>query len=425
MKLEQYLLVDPIIIMKKAIQSLLLLVFLVAKTVAQDFYQGPTPETVFTAAPEQAFLKEFNEKFKENFDVKTQYAKAQATNVDGWEMNLFTARQAQQTFYKDYPQASQLSEHFKKYVEATIRWNYWHLLMAWPIVRANTQASQQTVPSLPSIMLEGFDESKVNDETALITEPYRNFLFYYVTYFNSKARNFAKYTPTDAHKMLPEKAGYARMHLSGKPYQYTLTRLLLENCEKAVPSSVRDVMAMLTATPNPTAYADLVRARCGEVLARKDEPKPEAAPKKKPVNPNVFSFVDQQGETVTLDDYKGKVVYLDIWASWCGPCIGEIPHSKKLHERFSKKQLEKVVFLYVSIDDSDANWKNAMQKHQLPGDQGWSKGGWRSRIVQYFGVQSIPRYILIDKKGNMADLNAKRPSSADAIYQDILKLLED
>ncbi|GAB3337587.1 hypothetical protein GCM10027299_48840 [Larkinella ripae] len=391
---------------------------------AQDWYPGPKPETVFTAPADRAFLNDFNAKFNVYFDANTQYVKAQTIPVDGWEMALFSARKAQLAFYKEHPQAGQLSGNLKKYVENSIRWNYWHLLLAWPIVRTNAQASQQTVPSLPTVMLDGFDETKVNDETAMVAEPYRNFLFYYVTYFNSKARNFAKYSPADGHRMLPEKAGFARQHLSGRPYQYALTRLLLENCENAVPSSVREVFATLTATPNSASYADLVRAKCGEVMAKKDEPKPEVAVKKKPANPNGFSFQDQNGESVTLEDYKGKVVYLDIWASWCGPCIGEIPHSKTLHERFTKKQLEKVVFLYVSIDDSDVNWKNALQKHQLPGNQGWSKGGWRSRIVQYFGIQSIPRYILIDKKGNMADLDAKRPSSADAIYQDILQLLE-
>ncbi|GAB3921499.1 TlpA family protein disulfide reductase [Larkinella terrae] len=411
--------------MKKIALLLLLFSGLVTNGFSQDIYPGAKPETLFTAAVEQRFLREFTEKFKSDFDAPAQYAKAQTLGVDGWEMNLFTARKAQQAFYKDYPQAGQFSENFKRYVENCIRWNYWHLLMAWPIVRTNVQATQQTVPSLPAVMLEGFDESKVNDETAMTSEPYRNFLFYYVTYFNSKARNFAKYTQNDLDKILPEKAGFARQHLSGLPYQYTLTRLLLDNCEKAAPSSVRTVFAALTATPNSATYADLVKARCGAVMARKDEPKPEVAAKKKAVDPNVFSFVNQNGESVTLDDFKGKVVYLDVWASWCGPCIGEVPHSKKLYERLTKKQLEKVAFLYISIDDSETNWKNAVKTHQLPGEQGWSKGGWRSRIVQYFGIQSIPRYILIDKKGQMADLNAKRPSSAEAVWQDIMKLLDE
>ncbi|MFC5408493.1 TlpA family protein disulfide reductase [Larkinella bovis] len=409
----------------KPIVPLLLFIIQCAIVRAQDIYPGPRPETVFTTTTEHGFLTEFTNKFQADFDVPTQYEKAKNLGVDGWEMSLFTARQAQLAFYRDHPQTTRFSGNFRQYIENCIRWNYWHLLLAWPIVRTNAQATQQTVPALPTVMLEGFDALNVNDENAMLAEPYRNFLFYYVTYFNSKARNFAKYTATEAHKILPEKAGFTRQHLSGKPYQYALARLLLDQCDKSAPSSVREVFATLTATPGSAAYAERVNERCGAVMARKDDPKPEASAKKKPIDPNIFSFVNPNGEAVTLEEYKGKVVYLDIWASWCGPCIGEIPHSKQLHERFSKKQREKVVFLYVSIDDSETNWKNALQKHQLPGDQGWSPGGWRSRIVQYFGLNSIPRYILIDKKGNMADLNAKRPSSADAIYQDILKLLDD
>lgn len=411
--------------MKLLLPLIILFVSWRPNAAAQDIYAGPRPETVLTAAADQAFLKEFGEKFKADFDAPVQYAQALTTTVDGWEMKLFTARKAQRAFYQEHPQVAQLSEACKKYVENGIRWNYWHLLLAWPIVRSNAQATQPAVPSLPAIMLEGLDELKVADEAALLAEPYRNFLFYYVTYFNSQARNFAKYGPNDGHRMLADKADFAHQHLSGKPYQYALARLLVENCEKAVPSAVRDVFALLSATPNSTGYTDPVKARCGEVMARRDDPKPEPAAQKKAVDPAVFSFLNQQGETVTLDDYKGKVVYLDVWASWCGPCIGEIPHSKALHARFSKKQLEKVVFLYVSIDDSDVAWKNALQKHQLPGDQGWSKGGWRSRIVQYFGIQSIPRYILINRNGQVAELDAKRPSSADAIFQAIVKLLED
>ncbi len=391
---------------------------------AQDIYPGPRPETVLTAPTDQAFLKEFNEKFKADFDAPAQYAKAQAMTVDGWEMNLYTARKTQRAFYQEHPQAPQLSEALKRYIENCIRWNYWHLLLAWPIVRPNAQTSQQTGPSLPAVMLEGFEEAKVADEAALLAEPYRNFLLYYITYFQRKARSFASYPPADKHRMLTDKADFARQHLSGKPYQYALARLLVDECGNAVPSSVREVFAMLSATPNSTVYTDAVKVRCGAVMAHKEEPKPEAVAQKK-ADPNVFSFVNQQGAAVTLEDYRGKVVYLDIWASWCGPCLVEMPHSKQLHERFTKKQLENVVFLYVSIDDSEGNWKSALQKHQLPGDQGWSKGGWRSRIVQYFGIQSIPRYILLDKKGQVADLNAQRPSSANAIYQDIVKLLEE
>ncbi len=392
---------------------------------AQSIYQGPKPETLFTTVAEQAFLTDFTAKFKTDFDATSQYAKLQTTGLDAWEMGLFDTRKAQSAFYKSYPQASQFSAAFNKYVEACIRWNYWHLLLAYPIIRGNTQATLSSLMSLPSIMVEELATLPVNDETVLPAEPYRNFLFFYVTYFNSKARNFVKYTPTDIQNSMTDKATFANQHLTGKPYRYALARLLVENCDKATPSSVRDVFGILGKTPSSAEYVAVVKARCGEAMSRKDEPVVAVADKKKPVDPNVFSFANQNGESVTLDDFKGKVIYLDVWASWCGPCRAEFPFSRQLHERLTKKQKEQVVFLYLSIDDTEAAWKKALNTLQLPGEQGWSKGGWLSRTAKYFDIKSIPRYILINKTGQVADSDAKRPSMADAIWQDILKLMNE
>ncbi|MBN8820728.1 MULTISPECIES: TlpA disulfide reductase family protein [unclassified Spirosoma] len=390
-------------------------------SLAQSLYQGPQPETLFTSAAEKEFLTEFANKFKADYDAPSQYAKLQATGIDAWEMSLFDARKAQLAFYKSHPKENTFSDAFRKFIDARIRWNYWHLLLAYPIIRGNAQPSLASLNALPSVMTEELASLTVNDEAALPADSYQNFLFYYVTYFNAKARNFVKYTTADIQTSLPDKASFARQRLTGKPYQYALARLLVENCEKATPSSVRDVFNLLNATPNAAGYATAVKARCGEVMARKDEPVATAS-KKRTIAPNTFSFVNQSGEPVILDDFKGKVVYLDVWASWCGPCRAEFPFSKQLQERLTQKQKEQIVFLYLSIDDNEDIWKRALNTLQLQGEQGLSTGGWKSRTVQYFGIQSIPRYILINKKGQIVDDNAKRPSMTDALLQDILKL---
>ena len=399
-----------------------LLLWLISFTfsLAQSIYQGPQPEVLFKSTPEKAFLNEFTAKFKNDFDAPGQYAKFTDTNIDVLEMKLFDARKTQLAFYKAYPQAGQFSDAFKQYVEACIRWNYWHLLLAYPIIRGNAQTAQAKLMSLPSVMVDELATLNVNDDAALSAEPYQNFLFFYVTYLNSKVRNFVKYTPTDIQSSLSNKAAVARQRLTGRPYQYALARLLVENCDKTTPSSVREVFGLLSGTPNSAGYATAVKARCGEVMNRKDEP---VASKKKAVDPNTFSFTNLNGEPVTLDAFKGKVVYLDVWASWCGPCRAEFPFSKQLQERLSQKQKEQVVFLYLSIDDNEDVWKRALNSLQLLGEQGITKGGWNSRTVQYFGIQSIPRYILINKKGQVTEPDAKRPSTSDAILQDILKLI--
>lgn len=403
---------------------LLFCLFGTVRVFAQSIYQGPQPEAMFTAAAEKAFLAEFTTKFKVDFDAASQYAKLNSTGLDAWEMILFDARKAQSAFYKAYPQADQFSAGFKQYIEACIRWNYWHLLLAYPVIRGNAQTTQANLMSLPSVMVEELTSLKVNDESALPAEPYQNFLYVYVTYFNSKARNFAKYTTADIQTSLTDKAALARQQFSGGPYQYALARVLVENCNKATPSSVRAVFDLLNKTPNSSGYINVVKARCGEVMARKDEPVVAKA-KKREIDPKTFSFTNLAGDPVILDDYKGKVVYVDVWASWCGPCRAEFPYSKQLQERLTPKQKEQVVFLYLSIDDTEEVWKRALNTLGLVGEQGFSKGGWNSKTVQYFGIQSIPRYILINKKGQVTDENAKRPSMTDAILNDILTLVNE
>jgi thiol-disulfide isomerase/thioredoxin len=155
-------------------------------------------------------------------------------------------------------------------------------------------------------------------------------------------------------------------------------------------------------------------------MAKKDE----EVVKKKDDGKKWFKAVTPKGDTLSLADLKGKVVYLDFWASWCGPCRGEFPFSKQLHDKLTDKQKKQVVFLYISIDEVADNWKKAMEVLKLDnGTNIHSIGGWESPAAKFFKLQSIPRYMLMNKKGEIVDSNAKRPSDS-AIMNDILKLLE-
>ena len=91
---------------------------------------------------------------------------------------------------------------------------------------------------------------------------------------------------------------------------------------------------------------------------------------------------------------------------------------------FDEKQLKQIEFLYISIDASEEAWKNAAARLGLEGKLAISPGNWSSAIAKYFGITSIPRYMLINKKGEIVDLNAKRPSSGQQIYDDIVRLLQ-
>jgi thiol-disulfide isomerase/thioredoxin len=131
-----------------------------------------------------------------------------------------------------------------------------------------------------------------------------------------------------------------------------------------------------------------------------------------------FAFKTLEGKDTKLSDLKGKVVYLDFWASWCGPCRGEMPHAKKIKEQF--KDRNDVVFLYVSIDDKEEAWKKGITAMDISGIHTRTPG-WSGEIAKLYQVQSVPAYFLIDKKGNFVTKKTPRPSQTE----ELIKLIKD
>ncbi len=119
-----------------------------------------------------------------------------------------------------------------------------------------------------------------------------------------------------------------------------------------------------------------------------------------------FELKDVEGKTVKLSDFKGKTVYIDFWASWCGPCIQEIPAAKELKDKYKKKK--NLVFLYISVDQEKDDWLAALKKHKLKGNHLINNE--ESNPAQAYGVRFIPFFVIIDKNGNFAKYPAKRPS---------------
>lgn len=129
-----------------------------------------------------------------------------------------------------------------------------------------------------------------------------------------------------------------------------------------------------------------------------------------PVFENYENFA---GGTTSLSDLKGKYVYIDIWATWCGPCKREIPNLKALENDFHGKNIE---FVSISVDNVDgrrgshASWLEMVKAEQLGGVQLFADKDFNSQFIQDYGINSIPRFILIDPAGNIVNSNAMRPS---------------
>lgn len=136
-----------------------------------------------------------------------------------------------------------------------------------------------------------------------------------------------------------------------------------------------------------------------------------------------FSGITTAGTTLSLSSLKNKVVYIDVWATWCGPCIQEMPASKVLRKSFEKN--DKVVFLYISIDSDQQAWKKYLEENaDFKGEHiNQPRGEQFQSFWKNYQFSSIPRYMLIDQEGKLVDANADRPSSG-RIETAIQRLLE-
>jgi thiol-disulfide isomerase/thioredoxin len=134
-----------------------------------------------------------------------------------------------------------------------------------------------------------------------------------------------------------------------------------------------------------------------------------------------FDFENHKGGKTTLESLKGKYVYVDLWATWCGPCRAEIPSLKKMEEMYHGKNIE---FVSVSIDAQKdyEKWKTFVTEKALTGTQLYAAKANETEFVKAFEVNSIPRFILIDPKGIVVDADAKRPSDP-RLQEQLNKLL--
>ena len=135
-----------------------------------------------------------------------------------------------------------------------------------------------------------------------------------------------------------------------------------------------------------------------------------------------FDYINFNGGKTKLEDLRGNYVYIDIWATWCGPCRAEIPYLQKVEQKYHDKN---IAFVSISIDEEKdfEKWRKLVADKQLGGIQLIADKNWNSDFVTTFGINAIPRFILIDPKGIVIDANAARPSEPN-LQEQLDKLLK-
>lgn len=134
--------------------------------------------------------------------------------------------------------------------------------------------------------------------------------------------------------------------------------------------------------------------------------------------PKFSNYKDYKGGTLSLDDLKGKYVYIDLWATWCGPCKAEIPYLKAVEKKYHDKNIE---FVSISVDEvkDHEKWKAMVKDMELTGTQLITENGFESLFTKACKIESIPRFMLIDPQGKI--ISAQAPSPSD---EQLTKLFE-
>ena len=184
----------------------------------------------------------------------------------------------------------------------------------------------------------------------------------------------------------------------------------------------KGLLAMLKKNPkNPEINAALMRIASNAETEKaklwlkqiaENGPDPEAAqakgklwrlgdPTGKPLHIK-FNAID--GKTVDTDKLKGNVVLIDFWATWCGPCVAELPNVKKTYAKYHEKGFE---IIGISLDQSRDKLSKFVEKEKMTWPQYYDGKGWRNEFAVKYGIQGIPAMWLINKKGNLVDMKAR------------------
>lgn len=245
----------------------------------------------------------------------------------------------------------------------------------------------------------------VKKEPKVVHSAYNDFIYFYIA--DHKMRN-----RSGSENALLGSINYAKEQLPTAVAHRAIAHLLKDQIQVA---STRDDFEMLKEQMDLLAEQSETESYV-EYLKYNYKQKAVLAPGSPAPN---FTLKDIDGNEISISDYKGKVVVIDFWGTWCGPCKRELPYSRKIEEHFADR--DDVVFVFVALErGSREYWKDFVLSNDLPGVHLYSSNS--NTSLQPYKITSVPRYVLLDKEGNIFDAFASRPSQN--MQTQISKVLE-
>ena len=325
----------------------------------------------------QKTSEEFSELMKENKTLRKDFLK----NSDHYEM---------------------LDEDFVDYMKNAIRYAYYSYLMMYPHV-IERFLGEEKAAEIPEEYFSFLEKENLFNEDLIDIKEYRDFIENYVGYATSDIPY-----GDGLGSIYNMQFNYVKDNFTGKNREYLLSKLAymslsiddFKESELLYKEYIELVEAGVNQNVVTTVYENILGLLPGN-------PAPD------------FTLYDIDNEPVSMSDFLGKVVYLDFWASWCGPCMREVPFAKELKERM--KDQEDLVFLYISIDTNPDEWKKSVYENEIKGVH-LNVPGRMHEVPASYNVRFIPTFYVIGRDGKIFDNKPPRPSNEN-VDSIILKAL--
>lgn len=328
--------------------------------------------------------------------VGDRFMAEQIRTADPQTFSMLADSVALQKFsFLDSRKAShELSQTFVHFIESQILYDKYQKLVEYPLMQQRL-GQLDALPVMPEGYFDFLNREDIFDSSRLSSPVYVNFLMSYLSYYQQhhgiamqpdeslNAFNFRL-----SAQAIPGPSGeYLQAVWLSREFNYgeleTAKTMYTEFKENSNEASFKQAV-----TDTYKAITDL----------NPGNPAPD------------FTMTDIHGEQVSLSDFRGKVVYLDFWASWCGPCMREMPYFRELKERMADQ--DDLVYLYISIDTDQQAWRNAVERNQITGVHLNTPGRERG-VPALYNVKWIPTFFIIDRDGNIYDNRPPKPSDPE------------
>lgn len=283
------------------------------------------------------------------------------------------------------------TDRFVKMEEGRITYFYASGLLMYPI--SHLYLTGDTTSVLGKDYYEAVREYFVEDEDLVDIDEYRGYIIESAHIFDEENKNERKLYPKTVAEM-----NYIGEHFNrDKVRQALIHHLAFTYVEGNGTEGIADLQNVYYAYVSDPLMNDAFKKACAKWdITAPGRPSPD------------FSGVDINGKTYTLKDFRGKYVYIDIWATWCAPCRQEQPYLKRLEEKMRGRN---ITFLSLSIDSDKAKWKERVKSGELCGTHLYIGRG--SKFQKDYKIEGIPHFILLDPYGRIINSSMTRPSSED------------